>query len=47
MGPPCHVADAIPAIVAAFDAEALGDEGVNDGPTSQGRRGQSPRHRLS
>jgi hypothetical protein len=26
--------------VAAFDAEALGDEGVSDGPTSQGRRGR-------
>lgn len=47
MGPPRHVADAVPPVVAAFDAEALGDEGVSDGPTFQARRKQSPRHRLS
>ena len=43
MGPPGHVAGAIPAIVAAFNAEALGDEGVSDGPTSQARRGSRSR----
>ena len=39
MGPPGHVAGAVPPVVAAFNAQAFGDEGVRDGPTSQARRG--------
>ena len=40
MGPPRHVAGAVPPVVAAFHVETLSDEGVSDGPTSQARRGE-------